>query len=82
MEECVEAFSKAGKLRALEVHLSIAGHQQLHGLKLCIAGRKCRTAVDELIGQVLDCVTENLKRMASLGGNLAAAFGADADGGY
>jgi hypothetical protein len=51
----------------LKVDPSVHGHEQLDGVQagFALAGRK-RKFVHELVGEVFDCVAENLEGMSSL----------------
>lgn len=72
-EKRAATFDKGWHLGTLEVDLAIEGHEQLHSLELVIIRRERKTVVNEFVGKIFDGVTEDLKRVAGLGGDDAAA---------
>jgi hypothetical protein len=74
MKHGTDALANRRSFGALEIDLAIETHEQLHSLKLRIPGGNITAAVYEFVREVLDRVTQNLERVASLRSDLATAI--------
>src|ERR1035437_1974743 len=60
------AFAQSRNNRTFEINLPVKPHEQLQSWNLGIAGGDGTTPMHELVGQILDGVAENLKRVPCL----------------
>src|SRR5271157_3904145 len=77
-QERTPALTGGWRLRALEVHLAIERHEQLHSLHPPVACRERPAIMRKFVGQVLDRVAQDFKGAPRLRGDMPAVVGAQA----